>query len=165
MSSPAATSLYAVDTSALMGWQARFYPPDVFPGVVIRVEALIQAGRMAAPELVREEIESVGTLELRKWVAANDRLLAPNADVLQEALAIQARFPGLLDPKSEYEEADAYVIALAGLRGGIVVAEETSAAEKRKPRGTHYIPDVCRDLGIPCINLLGLMRREGWTFV
>jgi hypothetical protein len=26
------------------------------------------------------------------------------------------------------------------------------------------IPDVCRDLGIPCINLLGLMRREKWTF-
>jgi len=28
----------------------------------------------------------------------------------------------------------------------------------------HYIPDVCRDLDIPCINLLGLMRREHWTF-
>jgi hypothetical protein len=23
--------------------------------------------------------------------------------------------------------------------------------------------DVCRDLGVTCINLLGLMRREGWV--
>jgi hypothetical protein len=47
---------------------------------------------------------------------------------------------------------------------GIVVTQETPASEKRNPRRTHFIPDVCRDLGIPCINLLGLMRREGWRF-
>ena len=29
-------------------------------------------------------------------------------------------------------------------------------------RTTKYIPDVCRELGLPCIGLLGLMRREGW---
>jgi hypothetical protein len=56
----------------------------------------------------------------------------------------------------------AYVIALARLRNGTVVAQETSAAEKHKPKKDHYIPDVCRELGVPCINLLGLMRREGW---
>ncbi len=55
------------------------------------------------------------------------------------------------------------MIALARLRNGIVVTQETAAAEKRNPKRTHYIPDVCRELGIPCISLLGLMRREGWT--
>jgi hypothetical protein len=36
-----------------------------------------------------------------------------------------------------------------------VVSRETSAAERRKPPKDHYIPDVCRELGVPCINLLG----------
>jgi len=69
-----------------------------------------------------------------------------------------------LNPKAEYEEADAYVIALAKLRDGIVVTQETSAAEKNQPKRTHFIPDVCRELGLHCITLLGLMRREGWKF-
>ena len=79
-------------------------------------------------------------------------------------MSIQGRFPGLKDPKAEYEEADAYVIALARLRNGVVVTQETSASEKRNPRRTHFIPDVCRELGVPCINLLGMIRREGWVF-
>ena len=37
-------------------------------------------------------------------------------------------------------------------------------AEERKPKREFFIPDVCRELGIPCINLLGLMRREEWEF-
>ena len=31
-------------------------------------------------------------------------------------------------------------------------------------RRSHYIPDVCRELGLPCVSLLGLMRREKWVF-
>jgi hypothetical protein len=50
------------------------------------------------------------------------------------------------------------------MRDGIVVTQETAAADKRNPKRTHFIPDVCRELGIPCIAFLGLMRREGWRF-
>ena len=53
---------------------------------------------------------------------------------------------------------------MISVNGGTVVSQETSAAEKRSPKQTHFIPDVCRDLGVPCINLFGLMRREGWKF-
>ena len=77
---------------------------------------------------------------------------------------VQARYARHLALLEEFEEADAYVIALAQARGGLVVTAETSASQKSKPKRPHYIPDVCRDLGIPCINMLGLMRREGWTF-
>jgi hypothetical protein len=80
-----------------------------------------------------------------------------------EAASIESRYPDLLDPKSPHQSADAYVIALAKVKDGVVVSQETSAAEKKSAKRTHYIPDVCRDLGVPCINLLGLMRREHWT--
>lgn len=69
-----------------------------------------------------------------------------------------------MDPKSTYESADAYVIALAKHWGGVVVSQETSAQEKHRPKRSHFIPDVCRDLGVPCVNLLGLMRRKKWRF-
>jgi hypothetical protein len=45
----------------------------------------------------------------------------------------------------------------------VFVSHETSASEKRNPRKNHFVPDVCRHLDVPCINLLGLMRREKWT--
>lgn len=163
-SAGSAPVIYSIDSSSLMDWQARYYPTDVFPGVQHRVEGLVSAGRLVAAALVRDEIHAVGPLSLQGWLKANSGIVVPIAEILAEARAIQGRFVGLLDPKAEFEEADAYVIALARLRGAVVVTQETTAAEKRNPKRTHYIPDVCREMGIGCIGFLGLLRREGWTF-
>ena len=116
-------------------------------------------------DLVKDELDAVGTPELRTWVKNHAGLFVPlTPDIQRAGASIEARYPDLLDPRSPYQSADAYVIALAQLHSGIVVSQETSAAEKRKAPKDHYIPDVCRELGVPCINLLGLMRREGWVF-
>lgn len=154
--------LYAVDTNVFMDWQARYYPTDVFTSLPMRMESLLAEQRLCAPELVHEELGAVGTAEVTTWAKTHPALWVPTAELLVAAIAIQNRFPGLRDPKAEFEEADAYVIALAQVRDGVVVTQETSAAEKRNPKRTHFIPDVCRELGLPCISLLGLMRREGW---
>ncbi len=154
--------LYAIDTNVLMEWQFRAYPTDIFASLVNQVDALIAEGRFLAPDLVEEELGAVGTAELTAWAKARPAMFVPLAEVLAEAQSIQSRFPGLRDSKAEYEEADAYVIALAKLHDGVVVTQETSAAEKKNPKRTHFIPDVCRELGLPCISLLGLMRKEGW---
>jgi len=130
---------YSIDTNSLMDWQARY------------------------SALVREELDAVGTAGLIQWARASAGMFVPTGELLASALAIQNQFTGLRDPRAEYEEADAYVIALAQIRGGIVVTQETPAAEKNRPRRTHFIPDVCRELGVPCISLLGLMRRERWV--
>jgi hypothetical protein len=164
MSNPASLPVYSVDSSSLMEWQGRYYPPDVFSGLVVKVDELIAAGRILAPALVKDEIGAVGTAGLIDWTEKNAGIFVPTAEVLAAAQTIQNQFAGLRDPKAEYEEADAYVVALARMRNGIVVTQETPAAEKRNPRRTHFIPDVCRELGITCISLLGLMRREGWRF-
>jgi len=164
MSKPAQPPIYSVDSSSLMDWQARNYPTDVFAGLIAAIDALIAAERFIAPALVKEEIGAVGTAELIDWTENHSGVFVPNALVLAETLSIQNQFTGLRDPKAAYEEADAYVIALAKMRNGIVVTQETPAAEKRNPRRTHFIPDVCREMGIHCISLLGLMRREAWRF-
>lgn len=164
MSNPAPAQIYSVDTSSLMDWQARYYPTDVFSGLIERMDSQIASQRIFAPALVKEEIGAVGTAGLIQWAENRTEIFVPISELLAETLAIQNQFTGLRDPRAEYEEADAYVIALAKMRNGIVVTQETSAAEKQKPKRTHFIPDVCRELGIPCVNLLGLIRREGWRF-
>lgn len=156
--------IYSIDTSSLMDWQARHYPTAVFIGLPMQMDALREAGRLRAVALVEEEIRAIGTAELTKWFKERQDIVVPTPEVLSEAQSIQNRFEGLRDPKAEFEEADAYVIALAKQRQGIVVTQETFAAEKRNPKRTHFIPDVCRELGITCISLLGLMHREGWRF-
>lgn len=155
-------TVYAVDTNIYMDWQARHYPTDVFESLIARFDELIGEDRCISPALVHEELDVVGTGELSTWADDRKSIWVPNAEILAGALTIQSRFPGLLDPKAEHEEADAYVIALAQQRDGIVVTSETPASEKRKPKREFFVPDVCRELGIPCINLLGLLRREGW---
>lgn len=163
MADGVAEGIYSIDTNSLMDWQARYYPVDVFAGLVTRMDSLVASGRMLAAELVREEAEAVGTAGLIQWVQTNSGMFVPTASLLMDSLAVQNQFTGLRDPKAEYEEADPYVIALAQQKGGIVVTQETPAAEKNRPRRTHFIPDVCRELGIPCISLLGMMRREKWV--
>ncbi len=157
--------MYSFDTSAFMDWQARYYPVDIFLSLRTKIEGLVASGDCLAAELVKEEIDAVGTPEMRAWANKHPGVFAPLDPLIQiEAASIESRYPELADPKSPYQSADAYVIALAKVKGGIVVSQETSAAEKRNPKRTYYIPDVCRDLGVTCINLLGLMHRERWTF-
>ena len=147
-----------------MDWQARYYPTDIFLSLQKNVSLLIKEKRFSSPKLVEEELNAVGTPELSSWAKNHSNLFVPIKDLIAEARNIQNRFPGILDPKAEYEEADAYVIALAKRKNGIVVTQETSASEKRNPSRSHYIPDVCRELGIFCFNFLGLMHREKWKF-
>lgn len=148
-----------------MDWQARHYPIDLFVQLEHRIEDLIDKGECRAVDLVREELDSVGTPDLRAWAAKHKPLFVSLAPAVQlQAATIQSAYPDLMDPKGLHDSADAYVIALARTTGGIVVSQETSADEKHRPKQRYYIPDVCRNLGVPCINLLGLMRREQWTF-
>ncbi|MHB8634961.1 MAG: DUF4411 family protein [Fimbriimonadaceae bacterium] len=153
---------YVVDTSALMDWHDRFYPPDVFATLVERVDELVRADRFLSVELVREEIGIIGSIGLRDWARMRKSIFDPTANHLPAALAVEGAYPALKDATALYVEADAYVIAMAQMRTAIVVTAETPASHKRKPKRSMYIPDVCAALGLPCISNLGMMRREGW---
>jgi hypothetical protein len=156
--------MYSLDTSFFMDWQARYYPLDLFPTLEKNFVRMIAAGTCGAVELVREEIDAVGTPGLRTWVSNQSGLFLLMTPEVQIEAAIEAAYPELMDPKGLNESADAYVIALAKTKDWVVVSQETSVQEKHRPRQSYFIPDVCRDLGIPCVNLLGMMRREKWVF-
>lgn len=154
--------VYVVDTSALMDWHDRFYPSDTFPTLVDLIDTLIGQGRLLSVQLVHDEVQKMGSTNLQTWAKARVAIFEATKHHLAEALSVEGRFPSLKDPNAQFDEADAYVIALARIRNAIVVTAETPAATKRKPRRSMYIPDVCSALGMTSISNLGMMRREKW---
>ena len=56
--------------------------------------------------------------------------------------------------------ADPFVIAVAQIRGAIVVTGEGSDGTANRPK----IPYVCNRLGLTCIRFLDVVRAEGWRF-
>ncbi len=40
---------YSIDSSSLMDWQARYYPTDVFTGIVTKIDGMVAENRFLAP--------------------------------------------------------------------------------------------------------------------
>jgi hypothetical protein len=157
--------MYVIDTNIFLDWWVRRYPSDVFPTVQKRFDALASTNKIVAPERVHDEIQNVAPKPLKEWAKNNKQIFAPHDVAMQqEAINIQNNFPGLIDPNAIHDEADRWIIAMALCSGYAVVTHETPAKSKRNPPRSHYIPDVCKVLNIPCINLLELMRKEKWSF-
>ena len=58
-----------------MDWQARYYPPDVFQSLEQKIEAMIQSRTCEAAQIVREEIDAVGTPGLKTWAKNHARFV------------------------------------------------------------------------------------------
>ncbi len=152
---------YSIDTSALLDGWVRYYPPDTFPGLWERIEKLIEDGDLRATEEVLHELEKKDD-DVYAWAEERkDALSVPIDDRIQPAVsAILEDFEKLLDTRKNRSAADPFVIALAQIEGCAVVTGEGLTGSPDRPN----IPDVCSGLGIPCISLLQLIRREGWKF-
>lgn len=62
-----------------------------------------------------------------------------------------------IDFKQIKSSGDAFLIATAMKYGLTVITEENKKGEKK-------IPYVCKNLNVPCIDILGLCEKEGWQF-
>lgn len=157
--------MYSIDTNVFMDWWERRYPPDVFPSVQKAIEDLVSAGKLFAPERVREEINSVGSSALKQWIKNNKNIFVPHGTQLQtEANQIIFDYPDLVDTTTIHDEADRWVIALAKIKKCKVVTHETSVRSKKKPDRKLYMPDVCSAMKVPCIEFLDLLRQEKLSF-
>lgn len=152
---------YSIDSSALInGWQ-KYYPPDIdiFSPIWDGLSSLIDSGDLRATEEVLHELEKQHD-DVYQWVNERPNLFIPIDDRVQNAVIdILRGYPRLVDNRKDRSSADPFVIAQAQISGAIVVADEFPSNNILKPK----IPDVCVALGINCITLLQLIRREGWT--
>jgi hypothetical protein len=150
---------YSLDTSsAVEPWQRR-YPSDVFPTLWnTYLPGLIASGDLNASEEVHQELSRQDD-DVLAWAESQPGLFVELDGAVQSAVkAILGSHSTLVDIRSGRSGADPLVIALAQVNGATVVTEEQP--KPTKPR----IPDVCAALGVPCINMLDLIRSEGWHF-
>lgn len=151
---------YCIDTSSILEWYVRRYPPEIFPSLPEKVEALIAAGRLRAPKAVMDEIRPGD--DCHKWVKRQTGLFVEEAVSVQGIVRqLMATHHDQTKPTKGINGADPFVIAMAkdGGANWIVVSDEhPGTAESRK------IPFVCRQERIECINFQEMMRRESWQF-
>lgn len=150
---------YCFDTSALIECWTRSYPPDIFPGLWLKLDQLIAEQQILCPEEVRVELARQDD-DLAKWCKDRPRLFLELDDAVQVATSqVLAQHPLLMKATKNRNGADPFVIATARVRSFTVVTEEQGGTDT-KPK----IPSVCHALGVPCVNVLQFLREQGWSF-
>ena len=149
---------YSLDTSFFINSWRKYYQPDVFPGVWLRIAELIDAGMAVATEEVRYELERQED-EILEWVGDRSTLFVMTDDQVQLAASkILREHPRLIDTRRNRSGADPFVIAVAQNANCAVVTDENASNSLRRPN----IPDVCEALSVRCIGIVDLFREEGW---
>jgi predicted nucleic acid-binding protein len=148
-------STFCLDTDVFID-ATKIYPRDVFRRVWETLETWADEDRIIAPEEVLGELERVDD-DTSQWARRHKHIFKARDETVQTALAgILERFPGIVRPDDPFPSADAWVVAQAKARDAIVVTKENPS---RGPGGAPKIPDVCRELGVPCMKLLDLIRE------
>ena len=157
---------YVLDNSTISQIYLAFYK-DRFPSFWLRFDGLVASGRATSVRAVEVELNrlskvSFAVQELKRL--NRDFFSTPTSDeqnFVARIFGVQ-HFRSLIDAKAKQmgrEVADPYIIAKAGASMDMCVVTE----EKFSPNAAR-IPNVCEHFGIACINLEGLMEREGWQF-
>jgi len=154
--------LYCVDTSSFIHAWRRDYPPDVFPGVWENLSNYADSGLIISPEEVLIELERGGD-EIYEWARNHSSMfLQPDAEVQAEVARIVNTWQSSVPTTSQDGVwADPYVIAFAVVNGSMVITGENRVGSNAR---ILKIPNICDTLGIPCDNLLGLLRAQGLSF-
>jgi hypothetical protein len=157
-----APRLYSTDTSALIDGLERYYPEETFPALWREIDGLIVSDRFVISEEVWEEAR-VRDAATRAWCESRGKdalVVITDEDVIREVQDILQAHPRLINNQKGRNRADAFVIAVARIKGAIVVTGEGASGTQNRPR----IPYICDQLGVECIRFLDIIRLEGWKF-
>lgn len=151
---------YSFDTSAILNGRRDLFRPTVFQGLWANIEGMIVDGRIRSVDIVREELSRRDD-DASDWARSKPDLFCELDEEVQMATRdILRSHPRLVGAGNGRNGADPFVIALAMVTTGTVVTEEHFSGNLQRPK----IPDVCQAIGVPCMNLMGFIEGQGWTF-
>lgn len=131
----------------------------MFPTVWGRIDHLASNGYLIATEEVLSELEKQHD-EVYEWLKTRPNMVVPIDGTIQPVVnQVLAAHPRLVNTQRGRSQADPFVIALARIENGVVVSGEHRSHNLNRPK----VPDVCDDLGIPCMRLIDMFRQQGWT--
>lgn len=151
---------YSFDTSSIIVGRQNLFPPEVFPSLWTEIDSAVAAGIVRAIDVVKKELSGKDD-SASKWAKAQQGLFVPQDYEIQQSLRlVMSRFPRLVQRGGDRSGGDPYVIALAHARGACVVTQEPATNNFDRPK----IPDACRGLGVRCLDLVGFIKEQGWSF-
>ena len=156
---------YVIDTSSIINL-TRHYDRGVFPSLWQEFDKLVDKRLLISVIQVKEELQRAKYVDqASEWVqqpSVRELFTRPTAEEMEylRSELDSSKFRDVIPQhlRIPHEKADIYLIARARVSRGIVVTEE-----RYKPQGTK-IPTICKNFGIDCVNLLGMMQRENWQF-
>jgi hypothetical protein len=158
-----ADNLYCIDASSLIRLKQDF-PRKVFPTVWERVEELIRARRLIAPDEVFREVENDDVVG--PWAKQNRKTFRkPSQEQIDAAKGVVSSFPNLAKPGRLGPAADPFVVGLARLEAETLSRSLLESRVKcivvTEDRGLRH---ACAALGLACVSLVEVFEREGWVF-
>lgn len=150
--------VYCIDTSTIIDAGERYYPIDVFPGFWERLDGLIVAGRLKAPETLIDELQGKDD-DWREWVYERREAMIWDIEPdIQHAMSAVMPVYAANTKNLDSVKGDPFFVAAAMARGASLITSE------QPRRGGVKIPKVCDALGVTWTPLLGVVRAEGWKF-
>ena len=161
---------FCIDSSAFIILH-RYYSPKYFKPLWENIETLFKEGKIISHKIVYDELttSSNDPDELCKWIKGKRKYF--ESDTGKQAIYVSeiiSRYPQLIDPEKEKDEADPWLIALVmqkkeesnifeNATKWIVVSQEN----EKKP---FKIPAVCRQYSIDHFSLNDFFDFMGWKF-
>lgn len=141
------------------------YYPNRFPTFWENLDRIVEEGKIFSCKEVFREIERQNIKEfVLKWAKKNKHIfLAPTTEegeFIKEIFRVPhfRTLVGKLEQLNGHPVADPFVIALAKIRNGFVVTEESYKENSSR------MPNICEHFTVQCVNLDGFMERKNWQF-
>jgi hypothetical protein len=149
--------IYVIDTSSWI--EIEGHPAQ--NQILSALAALIEVGRVKSVPEAEAEIKKCSNLNA--WLKPHRKSVfdAPTNDpaYLLKAGEVTRKFPAMAGARGKKNKADPWIIAraihLAHSPPATVIAEETAAK-----RASRKIPTACAALGVPCDNLMAMLKKE-----
>lgn len=158
---------YCIDTNVIVSFMVEsddeFYGRDVFRPQWEYIEQLVDTGRIVAPHRVEVELAKWTRHhdQIRTWVRDHRRMFrqVESQEQLLMAKQIVNRYPVYGESMNYLGDLEVMTLAHA-LAVPVVTLEREMPAHQQVSRRRPKIPNVCREFGIECLSLSGLLRRE-----
>ena len=174
---------YILDNDEINNLTRRIYPASTFPKLHERIDDLIDRGLIISSiEVVGEMLKKLPDKNPDKWLTETEKTYHPDFNLsikwVQKHMSIFKELDSTVENylkqlTSDYPhaikvesasgfDADLHLIALAmGRDDWAVVTHETPT---NSTNNLSQIPDICKDVGVPCMRLLDMLQENKWIF-
>jgi hypothetical protein len=147
---------YIFDTCAILSQKDdRDHRRTVYVKLWENIDMYVQDEIIVTCSEVKDEIRDE---KIIKWLSDNHCAIIDIDEIIQKnVIKVVTSNPRIIDFKKVKSSGDAFLIASAMKHSLTVVSEESKDSDKK-------IPQVCKNLGVDCINIIELCERENWIF-